>query len=280
MAETIEPIEEELEEPLKVVEPSEALPITPVERTKTSNVDDDLKVHLTKTQLTDLTDAGATILHKHDHGGMDGLTDDDHDFYHNNARADARYLYRENTGAFTPNADYEPATKKYVDDNLPTGVVQVLLNDMTGGSETITAGGDVEIVSYTLPGGTLGANGAIRIRAQIRTDATAWAGEIDLQLAGVDISGEAASKTIVRVTGDNSEKWEIDCIMKNTNDEEAQKIAGSILQADGSNVIFTDTKTADTSGDIAISIDGKRDTGSESGILSVVHWMIELLPAP
>ncbi|MHC4735937.1 MAG: hypothetical protein ACYTDW_15985, partial [Planctomycetota bacterium] len=30
---------------------------------------------------TDLTDAGATILHKHDHGNMDGLTDDDHTRY-------------------------------------------------------------------------------------------------------------------------------------------------------------------------------------------------------
>ena len=37
--------------------------------------------HLTSAQLTDLTDAGATTLHKHDHGGMDGLTDDDHTQY-------------------------------------------------------------------------------------------------------------------------------------------------------------------------------------------------------
>lgn len=37
--------------------------------------------HLTAAQLTDLTDAGATTLHKHDHGGMDGLGDDDHAQY-------------------------------------------------------------------------------------------------------------------------------------------------------------------------------------------------------
>lgn len=36
---------------------------------------------LTNVQKTDLTDAGATTLHKHDHGGMDGLTDDDHTQY-------------------------------------------------------------------------------------------------------------------------------------------------------------------------------------------------------
>lgn len=52
-----------------------------------------------------------------DHGALTGLGDDDHTQYHNDTRGDARYLYRENVGAFTPDADYEPATKKYVDDN-------------------------------------------------------------------------------------------------------------------------------------------------------------------
>ena len=52
-----------------------------------------------------------------DHGSIGGLADDDHSQYHNDGRGDARYLYRENVGAFTPDGDYEPATKKYVDDN-------------------------------------------------------------------------------------------------------------------------------------------------------------------
>jgi hypothetical protein len=38
-------------------------------------------VNFTGTEWIDLTDAGATTLHKHDHGGMDGLTDDDHTQY-------------------------------------------------------------------------------------------------------------------------------------------------------------------------------------------------------
>ena len=37
--------------------------------------------HLTQANHTDLTDGGATTLHKHDHGGMDGLGDDDHAQY-------------------------------------------------------------------------------------------------------------------------------------------------------------------------------------------------------
>ncbi len=52
-----------------------------------------------------------------DHGALSGLGDDDHTQYHNDTRGDVRYLYRENTSAFTPDSDYEPATKKYVDDS-------------------------------------------------------------------------------------------------------------------------------------------------------------------
>jgi hypothetical protein len=37
--------------------------------------------HLTSANHTDLTDTGATTLHKHDHGGMDGLVDNDHTQY-------------------------------------------------------------------------------------------------------------------------------------------------------------------------------------------------------
>lgn len=37
--------------------------------------------NFTGTEWTDLTDSGATTLHKHDHGGLDGLSDDDHTIY-------------------------------------------------------------------------------------------------------------------------------------------------------------------------------------------------------
>lgn len=45
------------------------------------NLNSSSYTHLTATQATDLTDSGATTLHKHDHGGQDGLTDDDHSGY-------------------------------------------------------------------------------------------------------------------------------------------------------------------------------------------------------
>lgn len=37
--------------------------------------------NISDANATDLTDGGATTLHKHDHGNMDGLTDDDHSQY-------------------------------------------------------------------------------------------------------------------------------------------------------------------------------------------------------
>lgn len=37
--------------------------------------------HLTAAQVTDLTDGGASTAHKHDHGGQDGLADNDHAQY-------------------------------------------------------------------------------------------------------------------------------------------------------------------------------------------------------
>ena len=95
---------EEQDEPLKVPEP-EPIVVKPIDHTKSSNIDDDLGNQFTKTQKDDLTDAGETTLHKHD----------------------TRYLYKENTIAFTPDADYEPSTKKYVDDKLLVAAGDVLV---------------------------------------------------------------------------------------------------------------------------------------------------------
>jgi len=69
-----------------------------------------------------------------DHGSaLTGRDDDDHSQYHNNTRGDARYLYRENEGAFTPDGNYEPATKKYVDDLVAAaGFAKIKTGTYTG----------------------------------------------------------------------------------------------------------------------------------------------------
>jgi len=69
-------------------------PLTVSSTTKVANLNADLlddqegsyyldSANFTGTNWTDLTDAGATTLHKHDHGGMDGLADNDHTQYVN-----------------------------------------------------------------------------------------------------------------------------------------------------------------------------------------------------
>jgi hypothetical protein len=49
-----------------------------IDHTGLSNLNSTTYTHLTSANHTDLTDSGATTLHKHDHGGQDGLTDNDH----------------------------------------------------------------------------------------------------------------------------------------------------------------------------------------------------------
>ena len=62
----------------------------------------------------------------------------DTDGYHDN-----KYLNKENTTAFTPDANYEPATKKYVDDGISGGSASTK-KDYTSG-EGITAGNTIFI---------------------------------------------------------------------------------------------------------------------------------------
>lgn len=94
-----------------------------------------------------------------DHGSISGLSDDDHSQYHNDTRGDVRYLYKENTSAFTPDADYEPATKKYVDDNVvsPAGSdTEIQYND--SGSFGANSGLTFEDTTKTLTVGTVASN--------------------------------------------------------------------------------------------------------------------------
>jgi hypothetical protein len=57
---------------------------------KSDKTEVDLEGILTEAQKTDLTDGNASTAHKHDHGGMDGLDDDDHSaIYYNKTTIDA-----------------------------------------------------------------------------------------------------------------------------------------------------------------------------------------------
>lgn len=253
---------------------------------------------LSPTDLTDLTDGGATTLHKHDHGGQDGLDDNDHGaIYYTETEinnfavkltgaqeiADVKtFTSFPITPSSAPTTDYQTANKKYVDDNAPSGI-SVLHNDMVGNSETISGTTTVQIVSFIVPGGTMGANGAIRVKAQVRTDAENWTGAINLDLNASTIDGDDVNVTIARV-GAASTIHEIDCIIKNMNDDAEQKIAGHNLfhnQTTAAEVqIWADTTAIDTSANMTVSLNGKRTSGTENGVLQVTHWIIELLPAP
>ncbi len=72
-----------------------------------------------------------------DHGSLTGLGDNDHPQY----PLASNVLELDNTDAFTPDADYEPATKKYVDDNSSSSPWNRTGTDLT----TATAGDTVSL---------------------------------------------------------------------------------------------------------------------------------------
>jgi len=114
----------------------------------------DIAGNLSEAQKTDLTDGGATTLHKHDHGDMDGLDGDDHTQYHNDARGDARYYTETEVDNFavkltgdqtiagvktfssfpvtpssSPTTDYQVCNKKYADD-IVGGITNVAIGNV------------------------------------------------------------------------------------------------------------------------------------------------------
>ncbi len=69
--------------------------------------------HLTASEYTDLTDGGASTAHKHDHGGQDGLDDDDHTQY---ILVDGSRGFTSTVSGTDPTQGYHLATRQYLED--------------------------------------------------------------------------------------------------------------------------------------------------------------------
>ena len=106
--------------------PTGTAPLVVASTTKVANLNSDLlddqtgtyyldSANFTGTNWTDLTDAGATALHKHDHGGADGLGDDDHTIY---SLASGTRDFSGVVIGVAPTLDLHLSTKKYVDDTV------------------------------------------------------------------------------------------------------------------------------------------------------------------
>ncbi len=105
---------------------------------------------ITGAELEDLSDGGATTLHKHDHGGQDGLADDDHTNLLNSTRHSENHsamrIERATTAQTVSNSTvttvifnserFQNDTKGDLSRNLSTGVITI---DTTGVYE-VTAG--------------------------------------------------------------------------------------------------------------------------------------------
>ena len=94
---------------------------------------------------------------------------------------DDRYLYKENTDAFTPDGDYEPATKKYVDDQLATTDTHAELTDMPSADNSDHDG---RYYTETELGATASPSGASLIGVE-DTDGNFTATDVEAALAEV-----------------------------------------------------------------------------------------------
>ncbi|KKN79015.1 hypothetical protein LCGC14_0344910 [marine sediment metagenome] len=135
-------------------------PLTVASTTKVSNLNADLldsqtgtyylaSDNFTGTEWTDLTDSGASTLHKHDHGGQDGLGDDDH----------TRYLDKDGTRALTGDWDAGSARK------ITVGAVSAGASDFGDGGTTNYAEFESD--------GTLKFNGTATVFDDLRVPITA-----------------------------------------------------------------------------------------------------------
>ncbi len=141
---------------------------------------------LTSTQLTDLTDGGATTLHKHDHGGQDGLSDDDHPQYYGSGLREPdhgalgglsdndhpQYIKKDGTtadisadiplntnkltGVKDPTAAQDAATKNYVD--TAGGIISKTFGETVAARKAVyvSTGGLAEAKEVSLESGTSG----------------------------------------------------------------------------------------------------------------------------
>ncbi len=112
-------------------------------------------VHLTAANHTDLTDGSATTLHKHDHGGMDGLADDDH----------AQYLLASdatNRATFASNwTDLTDGGVTSLHSHSGGGAAEI--SNLVTATTTINADTSVTVVSYLDISGDLVCSGNLSV---------------------------------------------------------------------------------------------------------------------
>ena len=184
---------------------------------KSFTVDTDI---VDKKYVDDEIDA-ATASGAIDHGLLAGLGDDDHPQYLNTTRGDVRYLYKENTTAFTPDSDYEPSTKKYVDDSITT------LSGVVGDHGNLIGLGDDDHTQYSLADGTRAFTGEVAGIDPTVSGSLATKHYVDSQNAlqpviyehGRQAIGDGASTvSIVFASALANTNYTVNCTMENTSD--------------------------------------------------------------
>ena len=278
----IPPEAETLEVPLgSEIEPVKLPEIKPVDKTKTSNIEDDLGVHLTKTQVTDLTDGGASTLHKHAINIVDDITPqlggdldlngraidfpstpniiDCHD-EDDMATADALGLAT------------QQSIKAYVDSKIAGTKLHIFTTDVD-----ISTTNETTILTVSVPANTLGTNNGIRGKIYIDDlDNTNTAVlKIRLKYGGTTL---CLAQTPALGTADDYDGY-IDFLLLGagaTNAQEASvfvglNVVGIVQPFQGQQ---SGTATEDSTGALNLVITAER-TGA--GTISIAHGYAEII---
>lgn len=133
-----------------------------IDHTGLSNLNSTDYTHLTAANHTDLTDGGATTLHKHDHGGMDGLTDDDHTQYFlaDGTRSVSGSILPATNNSYDIGSDAYKFKKGYFNDGIIASGIYCLTKPLNlGRKSAVTNKGALMTSEDVLVGGKLEVNG-------------------------------------------------------------------------------------------------------------------------
>jgi hypothetical protein len=179
-----------------------------------------------------------------------------------------------------------PAFRALVAADLPVGTVRVLsrLTPTVGVSNSTT---ETTVLSYTMPGGTMGATGLLRITIQgsvVNTTGSAQNFSLNTKLGGSTVTGGTVS-----VANNQTYEFRAVVLIQNQNSASSQKLSGLVTyqhtgaatswlnDANQRTYMSGGTLTINTASDAAVVITGQLGAASASLSFTVYSATVELV---
>ena len=173
------------------------------------------------------------------------------------------------TNVVDPASNQDAATKKYVDDHK--GIVMLHKDTVESSTTALT---ETVVKTYTMPGGTLGTTGGVRIT--ILGEAHGL-GAYDSVIKFYFGSHLILSKDMLFA----NDAFKLEYTVINQSDDNAQRISGVYSTQEDTDVYHTVeyyksvAGTVDTSANVIIKLSGLRHTDNASGYVKVYLFLVE-----